>query len=93
MSMTLGIVVILTVAALSFFYLGQVQNTAGQGSDIQRLEEHLLELRERQKALELEGARLRSLQTIEQNIPQLNLVASDQVTYLPQPGDRVARAD
>src|SRR5687768_9378906 len=74
-SITLGIIVIMAVTTLSFFYLSQVQNTASQGSDIQALEERMAELRERQRSLELEGAELRSIRTIEKNIPDLNLVA------------------
>ncbi len=86
----LGITVIAAVAILSFIYLGQVQDTAAQGSDIHRLEERILELRERQRALELESAELRSIQAIERRVPALNLVPADQVTYLEPLPDRVA---
>jgi hypothetical protein len=89
-TMTLGIFVIMAVTFLSFFYLSQVQNTASQGSDIQALEERMAELRERQRSLELEGAELRSIRTIEKNIPNLNLVAAEKVSYLTQPGDRLS---
>lgn len=92
-TVSLAITAAAAVAALSFFYLGQVQNTAGQGTNIYNLEEKIIELRQRQKALELEGAQLRSIQTIERNVPQLNLVDSGKVTYLAAPGDKVARAD
>jgi hypothetical protein len=89
-SITLGIFVILAVTILSFLYLRQVQNTASQGSDIQALEERMVELRERQRSLELEGGELRSIRAIEKSVPELNLVAADHVSYLAQPGERVA---
>lgn len=86
----LGIGVITAVAMLSFFYLSQVQDTAKQGTDIHNLEERLIELRERQRSLELESAELRSIQAIERRVPELNLVPADRVTYLAPLPDRVA---
>ncbi len=83
-ALILGIIVIVSVAWLSLFYLDQVQGTAAQDTDIQTLEERLQQLRERQRALELEGARLRSLQAIEQRVQKLNLITTDQFTYLPE---------
>jgi len=83
-ALILGIIVIVSVAWLSLFYLDQVQGTAAQDTDIQTLEDKLQQLRERQRALELEGARLRSLQTIEQRAQKLNLVLTDQFAYLPE---------
>jgi hypothetical protein len=80
----------MAVTFLSLFYLQQVLGTASQGSDIRGLEGRIMELRERQRSLELEGAELRSIRTIENHIPQLNLVLTDRVSYLAQPGDRVA---
>jgi len=89
-TITLGLTVIMAVAFLSFLYLGQVQDTASQGSDIQVLEESILQLRERQRSLELEGAQLRSMQTIEERIPELNLVITDRVSYLTPAYQQVA---
>lgn len=85
----LGMLVIAAVAVLSFFYLGQVQDTASQGSDIQRLEARLIELRERQRALELQSAELRSIQAIERRVPELNLMPADHVSYLAPRRDAV----
>lgn len=79
------------VSLLGFFYLQQVFGTAAQGSDIQRLEASLVELKEQQRALELEGADVRSLQSVQQRVRELNLVDVDRVAYLaPMPG-HVAR--
>lgn len=87
--LTLGIIVITSIAFLSFFYLGQVQSTAAQGTDIQALEEQIQQLRERQRNLELEGAQLRSIQTIEDKAQKLNLITTDQFTYLFQEPERI----
>ena len=90
LTLGLGLTVILLVAGLSFFYLGQVLNTASQGTDIHALEQRISELKERQNTLELEGAHLRSIQAIEQKIPELDLVKTDNVSYLNQTAQRVA---
>lgn len=49
-----------------------------------------MSLQERQKELELEGARLRSIQTVEQQVEKLNLVASEDVAYLAADTGKVA---
>lgn len=87
-----SLVALVLVAGLGFFYLQQVLGTASQGTDIQALESQLVELREHQKALELEGANLRSIQAVEQRVQQLNLVATDRVAYLAPVPDKVAVA-
>ncbi|MEX1997471.1 MAG: septum formation initiator family protein [Candidatus Andersenbacteria bacterium] len=78
------------VALLGFFYLQQVFTTASQGSDVQVLESKIVELRERQKELELEGANLRSIQAVEQRVQKLNMVTVDEVAYLATQPDKVA---
>lgn len=84
---------LVSVALLGFFYLQQVLNTASQGSDIQGLESRVLELREQQRALELQGATLRSMQAVEERVDKLNLVATDRVAYLASPPGHVAIAE
>jgi len=86
----LGIAVIVAVASLSFFYLGQVLDTATQGDSVQDLEKRMVELKEKQDELELESAQLRSMQALEGQVEQLNLVTTDEVSYLTLPADRVA---
>lgn len=85
-----GLAAMVVVGMLGFFYLHQVIGTASQGSDIRELESQLIEMRERQRELELEGAQLRSLQTVEERINQLNMVEVDRVTYLASIDERVA---
>jgi len=81
---------IVLLAVLGFVYLQQVVGTASQGADIQALETKIDDLQETQRQLELEGAELRSIQTVEDRVQELNLVESDQVAYLAPRVERVA---
>ena len=85
-----ALISLVSVALLGFLYLSQVFGTASQGGDIQSLESQVVDLKERQRELELEGAELRSIQTVEERVEQLNLVATDSVAYLAPTSDRVA---
>jgi len=78
------------LALLGFFYLQQIFSTASQGSDIQALESRLVELKERQRELELQGAELRSIQAVEDHVKELNLVSVGPVAYLADSPGHVA---
>lgn len=86
----LGLTGLVMVTLLGFFYLQQVIHTAAQGTDAQVMESQVVELKDRQRALELEGAQLRSLQTVEQRVQKLNLVLTDKVSYLAAKSNQVA---
>lgn len=88
-SVTVGFALIslISVMVLGFLYLQQVFGTAAHGSSIQTLEEEMIQLKEQQKELELQGAQLRSIQSVEQRVEELNLVSANNVGYLaPIPG-------
>lgn len=85
-----GVSTLALLAMLGFFYLQQVLHTASQGTDIHTLESQLLDLKQQQRQLELEGAQLRSLQTVEERVQKLNLAPVSHVTYLSQVPDHVA---
>ena len=87
---TFGLLTLVVLSMLGFFYLQQVLGTASQGTDIAELETRLIELKQRQRDLELKGAQLRSLQTVESRVQKLNLVTSNQVTYLSPVTGQVA---
>lgn len=93
-TVTLGftLLVLFSLGMLGFFYLQQVLETASQGSEISELENHLMDIKTKQRSLELESAELRSIQNIEGQLNTLNLVATDQVAYLALPEGRVAFA-
>jgi hypothetical protein len=81
---------LVVVALLGMFYLQQVFGTAERGTDLQALETEIMDMKQQQKELELEGARLRSIQTVEENVNKLNLVASEEVAYLAPDAGKVA---
>lgn len=91
-SLTIGIslLVLISLSMLSFFYLQQVLQTASQGSDIHALETRVIELKEKQRSLELESANLRSIHAIEEKMESLNLVTTDRVSYLGTVEERLA---
>lgn len=89
---TVGVTTLIVLTALGFMYLQQVLHTASQGSDVHALETQLIELKQQQRELELEGANLRSLQTVEDRIQRLNLVSTERVTYLAASPEHVASA-
>lgn len=82
LALVFSIIIVLFVATLGFFYLGQVMGTASQGTDVQVLEEKMVELKGEQRELELESARLRSIQSVENKVNHLDLVGTDKVAYL-----------
>lgn len=92
LTLTLGLTTLMMIAALSFFYLQQVLHTASQGTDVHVLESQLIEVKQKQRELELEGAQLRSLQNVEERVHKLNLAPTDRVTYLVPTPDQVALA-
>ena len=89
-TLSIGLVALIAVTVLGFVYLQQVFGTASQGADIQALEERIDDLQETQRALELEGAQLRSIQAVEERVEELNLVESEHVAYLAPVADTVA---
>jgi hypothetical protein len=88
-----SLLVLISLSVLGFMYLQQVLETASRGNEMQALEDTLTELRTKQRSLELEGAELRSLHTIETKVNSLQLVATDRVAYLGVDSGKVAYAD
>lgn len=86
----LGVSTLVAITMLGFFYLQQVLHTASQGTDVHALESKLIDMKEKQRELELEGARLRSLQNVEEHVKKLHLAPADHVTYLNVSPDHVA---
>lgn len=87
---TVGVSALIILATLGFMYLQQVLHTASQGTDIHALETQLIDLKQKKRELELQGANLRSLQTVEERVQRLNLVPTDHVSYLVSAPDHVA---
>ena len=87
---SLSLIALLIVSTLGFLYLQQVLRTASSGTDIQALELKIIELDEQQRELELDGATIRTLRSVEERVKHLNLSPTETVTYLVPIPDRVA---
>ncbi|MDP3997842.1 MAG: hypothetical protein Q8P73_05075 [bacterium] len=92
LTLALALVSVIGVSLVGFFYLQQVFGTASHGSDVQALENQVIQLQEKQDQLELEGSRLRSIQAVEKRVQDLNLVQTDRVSYLVTQPDHIAVA-
>lgn len=91
-TIAVAVIVLISLSFLGLFYLQQVFGTAARGSDVQALENKIIELQDKQKSLELEGAELRSIQAVEQRVQKLNLTAASDVAFLVTEPGQVAMA-
>ena len=92
-ALMLGFTAVAIVGILGFFYLQQVVHTASQSTDVRELESKITDLKEKQRVIELQGAQLRSLKNVEDDMEKMNLVPTDKVSYLaPIYDDKVAYA-
>ncbi|MDA1169004.1 MAG: hypothetical protein O3A36_01545 [bacterium] len=90
-ALMLGFAAVTMVGALGFFYLQQVVHTASQSTDVRELESRITDLKEKQRVIELQGAQIRSLKNVENDVEKMNLVPTEKVSYLaPINDDRVA---
>lgn len=87
----LGMAAVTIVGMLGFFYLQQVVHTASESTDVRELESKITDLKEKQRVIELQGAQLRSLKNVEDDMEKMNLVPTEKVSYLaPVLDDHVA---
>lgn len=75
---------VFALAGIFVSYLHQVNSKTPKGYEIQNLEMELAKLEDKNKALELEAAELKSMENFDKHLVQLNLVKSENVTYLEE---------
>lgn len=90
-ALNLKVVIIGMVILTGFAYLVQVNKVSTTGFEIQELEQKAGELKKENAKLELEAARLESLNTIEERVQKLNLVSTEKVDYLEIPDSQLAQ--
>jgi len=90
MAVTAGLLLLLSLGAVGFLYLQQVLNTASQGSEMSTLEQKIMDLKEQERTIELQGAQLRSLETVQKKVEDLHLVNTQTVSYLARVPQTVA---
>ena len=81
-----GLWFLAVLVVLSVMYLLEVNTLSTQGYEIKKLERQLVQLKETEKKLQLEGASLQSIQSIQDSVKALNLVPSKAVNYPQQSG-------
>lgn len=90
-TLNLKVVICGMVVLMGLTYLVQVNKVSTSGFAIQDLEQRVKELKKENAKLELEAARLESLNTIEERVQKLNLVSVEKVDYLEIPDSQLAQ--
>ncbi len=78
----LGVMGIVVVLSLSLFYLSQTNQVTAKGYDITSLEKKKRELTDEKERLEIEAARLQSIQQIKKDISSTDMVPVQKINYV-----------
>ena len=81
-----GFWIALMLVVVGVFYLLEVNSLSTQGYELKRLDKTLAETRTEHDKLEMEAASLKSIQNVDAEIKNLNLVPSSGMKYLPTDG-------
>jgi len=79
------------VIVLSFFYLFQINTVSSKGYEVSELERQITDLERETKQLEVDIATHSSMQSIQERLGTLDMVAVDSVEYVTPVGSSVAR--
>lgn len=86
-SLSVGIIFLIVITIfLGGMYLYQVNNVATQGIDMREAENEIQELDQENKQLKIKEVELKSMYNIEKAMENLNLVNSDNVSYVEMDG-------
>lgn len=77
-----GLIGIVVLLSLSLFYLSQTNQVTAKGYDISDLEQRKQSLAEEKERLEIEAARLQSIQQIQKDISNTDMVPVQKVNYI-----------
>lgn len=83
-------IAIITIGILSFFYLYEQNNISTKGYTIRELEKQVDEIKEQNRKLELEVAKVRSIEEIEKSAGKLNMVKIQKFTFVERTEPSVA---
>lgn len=81
-----GFWIAVMLIATGVVYLLVVNSLSTQGYEIKRLEQKLAAVKDQRASLEIEAASLKSIQQMDIEIKNLNLVPSQNMKYLPGNG-------
>lgn len=80
--MTIGFMAVFVLLPLCIFLLSQTNQMTMKGDDISKLEKRKQELTDEKQRLEVEAARLQSIQEIQKDVPKTNMVPTKKVNYV-----------
>ncbi len=87
----LSFIFVVLISLLGLLYLRQVNNMATKGYEIKEKEERIENLKAQNQRLEVELARTRRLDSLNEFAESQNLVKIKKVHFLSAPGELVAR--
>lgn len=79
------------IILMSFFYVMQTNAASTKGYLMSDLENHIKTLEQENRRLEVEISKNQSMQSIQERLAQVNLVAIDRADYLNVAGTAVAQ--
>ena len=80
--MALRVVAVVALTMLALFYLAQSQKGTARGYQIKDLEAQKANITEQNEELNIQASKLRSIQNIQKDLGKLELVPSEEYTYL-----------
>ncbi len=80
--MAIVLTAVFIILPICIFLLSQKNQMTMKGDDIAKLKKKKQELVDEQQQLQLEAARLQSIQAIQQDVPKTNMVQTRQVDYV-----------
>lgn len=80
--MTIGFMAIFVILPLCIFLLSQTNQMTMKGDDIAKLEKKKQELADDKQRLEIEAARLQSVQEIQKDVSKTNMVPTKKINYV-----------
>ncbi|MBU1119466.1 septum formation initiator family protein [Patescibacteria group bacterium] len=90
---TLTIAIVVLFCVLSLFFLTQVFQSSTTGFEVSALQDEIEELKDQNKDLEVKAAELRSLDSIERSVEEINMVPVQDMVYIKSTGSVVAAAN
>lgn len=80
--MTVGFMAVFVLLPLCIFLLSQTNQMTMKGDDISKLEKRKQELTDEKQRLEVEAARLQSIQEIQKDVSKTDMVPTKKINYV-----------
>ena len=80
--MAIGFTAVFIILPICIFLLSQTNQMTMKGDEIAKLEKKKQEMADEQQRLQVEAARLESIQEIQKDVPKTDMVPTKQVDYV-----------